>query len=140
MLEYWCWNASQLKALSKHYSSVSEEYLTFWRNKNSGQLVPPPEQIPDHLVDSLVRAKHVNQATAYSNQLCIGLFDMAVHTPETHAAIEDMNISATFNKIRSHVLPLDSPMTLGLGLEWGHPQARLTHLMGEYDAGYYAYL
>jgi metallopeptidase MepB len=140
MLEYWCWDPAQLKALSTHYSSLSDEYLTSWRNKDGGQQIPPPAQIPDHLVDSLVRSKHVNQACAYLNQLCIGLFDMAVHEPESHAAIEDMNMSATFNNIRSQVLTLDTPDMLGLGFEWGHPQARLTHLMGEYDAGYYAYL
>lgn len=140
MLEYWCWIPSQLKALSRHYSCVSEEHLAFWRNKNSAQHIPPPEQIPDYLVDSLVKAKRVNEASAYLNQLCIGIFDMAVHTPETHAAIEEMNISAAFNKIRSDIFPPDSPETTGLGEEWGHTQARLTHLMGQYDAGYYAYL
>ncbi|KAH7149032.1 thimet oligopeptidase [Dactylonectria estremocensis] len=140
MIEYWCWIPSQLKALSRHYSSVSEEHLAFWRNKNGAQNILPPEQIPDHLVDSLVKAKHVNEASAYLNQLCIGIFDMAIHKPETHAAIEEMNISAAFNKIRNDILPLDSPETLGLGEEWGHTQTRLTHLMGEYDAGYYGYL
>ncbi|KAH6981545.1 metallopeptidase MepB [Ilyonectria sp. MPI-CAGE-AT-0026] len=140
MLEYWCWIPSQLKALSRHYSYESEGHLAFWRNKNSAQHIPPPEQIPDYLVDSLVKAKLVNTAISNLNQLSIGIFDMAVHTPDTHAAIEEMNISAAFNKIRSDILPADSPETVGLGEEWGHSQAHLTHLMGEYDAGYYGYL
>lgn len=140
MLEYWCWDPAQLKALSHHYSSLPDEDLASWRDKHGDQQILSPKQIPDHLVDSLVKSKHVNQASAYLIQLCIALFDMTVHQPESHAAIQHMNMSATFNRIRSHVLPLDTPERPGPGYEWGHPQARLTHLMGEYDAGYYAYL
>ncbi|KAH6884602.1 metallopeptidase MepB [Thelonectria olida] len=139
MLEYWCWIPSQLKGLSKHFSSLSEEYLTFWRENNI-EKQRPPELIPDHLVDSLVQAKHVNEAVSQLSQISLGVFDMAVHEPESHATIERMDISATFNKIRRDILPMDGPETQGLGDEWGHPQTRLTHLMGEYDAGYYGYL
>jgi metallopeptidase MepB len=139
MLEYWCWIPSQLKALSRHFSSLSEERLAFWRKNNSAKQIPP-ELIPDDLVNSLVQAKHVNEAISQLSQISIGVFDMAVHEPESHAAIEEMNISATFNKIRSSITPMDGPETQGLGDEWGHPQTRLMHVMGEYDAGYYSYL
>ena len=31
MLENWCWTPSQLKALSRHYSTLSSEYLEAWK-------------------------------------------------------------------------------------------------------------
>ncbi|TKW55965.1 Saccharolysin [Colletotrichum tanaceti] len=140
MLENWCWVPSRLKALGKHYSSLSPEYLQSWQSKSDESQRPPPEQMPDDMIESLVRSRYVNGALFHLNQLCICIFDMAVHHPESHSAVQNMNISATYNKIRSEIYPLDGPEAVGYGDEWGHGYVRFGHLVDEYDAGYYSYL
>lgn len=140
MLENWCWMPAPLKLLARHYSSLSPEYLESWQKAGNEGQPPPSSQMPDDMIESLTKAKHVNGALFHLNQLGIGIFDMVVHGPETHAAIEAMNISKTYNTIRREIFPPESPAALGEGDEWGHAQARLGHLVEDYDAGYYSYL
>ncbi|KAI9732964.1 MAG: hypothetical protein M1818_007397 [Claussenomyces sp. TS43310] len=138
MLENWCWEPSVLKSLSRHYSSLSSEYLKSWEEQ-AEEKSGPPEKIPDEMIESLIRAKHVNVALSTLNQLHLSIFDMTVHEPESHEAIEKLNISARYNTLRKELSPIDGP-EVSEGDEWGHGQANFGHLMGDYDAGYYGYL
>ncbi|KAL1885977.1 metalloendopeptidase [Paecilomyces lecythidis] len=139
MLENWCWAPSQLKSLSKHYSAISPEYLKEWQEHNNGKS-QPPEQIPDDVIENLIRTKHVNDALFNLRQLHFGIFDMTVHQPESHDAIEKLPVSATYNSLRKEISQLEGPEVLGQGDEWGHGEATFGHLIGGYDAGYYGYL
>jgi metallopeptidase MepB len=139
MLENWCWEAGPLNALSRHYSSLSAEYFKAWEEK-AEEKSKPPEKIPDEMIDSLIGAKYVNVAVSNLKQLHLGIFDMMVHEPESHEAIEKLNISALFNTLQKELLQIDGPEVLGLGNEWGNGQANFGHLMGDYDVGYYGYL
>jgi metallopeptidase MepB len=139
MLENWCWTLSQLKSLSRHYSSLSAEYFKSWEEQAEGKY-KPPEQIPDEMVESLIGAKRVNGALFHLRQLQLGIFDMTVHEPESHEAIEKLNISAKYNNLLTEIWQIEGPAALGQGDEWGHGQANFGHLMGFYDAGYYGYL
>lgn len=140
MLENWCWTPSQLKSLSKHYSSISPEYLKGWQEQQTQGAVQPPEQIPDDVIENLIRTKHVNDALFNLRQLHFGIFDMTVHEPKTHDDIENLPISATYNTLRKEITQMHGPEALGKGYEWGHGQATFGHLIGGYDAGYYGYL
>ncbi|KAF9877612.1 putative peptidase family M3 [Colletotrichum karsti] len=140
MLENWCWTPSQLKTLGKHYSSLSPEYLKLWQSKSTESQKPPCEELPDDMIESLVRSKYVNSALFHLNQLCICKFDMAVHSPESHTVIENMNVSATYNRIRCEIYPAEGPEAVGENDEWGHGYVNFGHLVGDYDAGYYSYL
>lgn len=140
MLENWCWTPSQLKSLSKHYSSLSPEYRAGWQEQANGQQPPADDTIPDEIIRNLIRTKHVNEALFNLRQLHFGIFDMTVHEPVSHAAIEQMRISATYNQLRKQITLTDGPETLGLGDEWAHGEATFGHLIGGYDAGYYGYL
>ncbi|KAK3082303.1 hypothetical protein LTS18_007859 [Coniosporium uncinatum] len=120
MLENWCWTPSQLKSLSKHYETG--------------------ESIPDELIHNLIRTKHVNDALFNLRQLHFGTFDMMVHEPKTHADIEKLPISETYNKLRKDISKLDGMEALGSTWDWGNGQATFGHLIGGYDAGYYGYL
>lgn len=140
MLENWCWTPSQLKSLSQHYSSLSPEYLAGWQEANGANATPPPAQIPDTVIQNLIRTKHVNEALFNLRQLHFGIFDMTVHEPASHDAIETMRLSATYNSLRKQITLTDGPEALGLGDEWGHGEATFGHLIGGYDAGYYGYL
>ena len=142
MLENWCWTPSQLKSLSHHYSHLSAAYLDSWRESNNGSsdTKPPPATIPEELIASLIKTKHINEALSNLRQLFFGIFDMRVHEPASHAAVTDIDTTVLFNKLRAEVVPLDGPEAIGLGWDWGHGEATFAHLIGGYDAGYYGYL
>ncbi|OXV06825.1 hypothetical protein Egran_05408 [Elaphomyces granulatus] len=140
MLENWCWTPSQLKSLSQHYSTLSPEYLKAWAEQADENAARPTKQIPDELVTNLIRTKHVNGALFNLRQLHFGIFDMTVHEPTNHEAIETMAISETYNTLRREISQLEGPEKLGEGNEWGHGEATFGHLMGGYDVGYYGYL
>jgi len=142
MLENWCWVPSQLKLLSRHYSSLSPEYLTAWQGKvaSKGSTTPPEIHIPDAMIDNLTKAENVHRALSQLNELAICFFDMAIHQPETHEVIEKMDISATFNRLHRECFPLDGLGTLGEEEKCGHPYTRYRNFIkGDYHAGYYGY-
>ncbi|MCJ1353189.1 MAG: hypothetical protein MMC33_003174 [Icmadophila ericetorum] len=139
MLENWCWTPSQLKALSHHYSYLSPEYLAAWEDGAEGKL-RPSEELPDELIDNLVKSKHVNGALFNLRQLHFGIFDMAVHEPKSHSELENTDISELYNRLRTEIVGIEGPEALGQGYGWAHGQATFGHLMGGYDAGYYGYL
>jgi metallopeptidase MepB len=137
MLENWCWTPSQLRSLSHHYSHLSSDYETAYR-ESSGASEKPAQQIPDELITNLINTKHVNDALFNLRQLHFGTFDMQVHEPESHKWIEDLDISTTYNKLRKEISQLDGPEVLD-GKDdwtWGNGQATFGHLIGGYDAGY----
>ena len=140
MLENWCWTPSQIKALSHHYSSLSASYLDAWKAENASSSTPPPEKIPDDVIENLVRTKHVNGALHYLRQLHFGIFDMRVHEPSSHEEIENLDATVVFNTLRSEIAVLEGPEVLGYGKKWGNGEATFGHLLGGYDAGYYGYL
>lgn len=145
MLENWCWTPSQLKSLSRHYSSLSPEYMKAWGEQaaaSQGGSTPaePAEKIPDELISNLIKTKHVNDALFNLRQLHFGIFDMTVHEPESHDAIEKLKISEKYNHLRKDIVQIDGPEVLGEGYAWGNGQATFGHLIGGYDAGYYGYL
>ena len=145
MLENWCWTPSQLKSLSHHYSSLSPAYLEAWRksvtkSSDATPTDPPPTTIPDELIASLIKTKHVNEALANLRQLFFGIFDMRVHEPASHADVEKVDTTELFNRLRAEVVPIEGPERIGLGWKWGNGEATFGHLIGGYDAGYYGYL
>ncbi|KNG91709.1 putative thimet oligopeptidase [Aspergillus nomiae NRRL 13137] len=135
MLENWCWTPSVLRLLSRHYSYLSSEYFAYWKERVDRE-PQPQEQMPDTMIESILRAKHVNGALFHLRQLHFAIFDMVVHEPDDHNAIKELDISAKYNNLLARILPMDGPEGGG----WGYGQTRFQHLLGEYDAGYYSYL
>ena len=140
MLENWCWTPSQLKALSRHYSTISSDYKTAWQASAGANASKPEERLPDDLIQNLIKTKNLNGALFNLRQLHFGTFDMTIHEPKSHAAIEELKITETYNHLRKDISKLDGPEVLGDGDGWGNGQATFGHLMGGYDAGYYGYL
>jgi metallopeptidase MepB len=120
MLENWCWTPSQLKFLSSHFETG--------------------DSIPDDLIANLISTKHVNDALANLRQLHFGIFDMSVHSPESHDDLKKLDLSKAYNSLRAEISGLNGPESLGEPSDWGNGQATFGHLIGGYDAGYYGYL
>ena len=93
MLENWCWTPSQLKFLSKHWTTG--------------------ESIPDSLIEKLIATKHVNAGLFNLRQLHFGLFDMAVHSPKSHAELEALDISKLYNDLRVQIAGMKGPEAQG---------------------------
>jgi metallopeptidase MepB len=140
MLENWCWTPSQLKALSRHYSTMSPEYFQAWKEAAGSSASKPAERIPDELIKNLIKTKNLNGALFNLRQLHFGIFDMTIHEPKSHEWLEGLKISETYNELRKNISKIDGPEALGEGEGWGNGQATFGHLMGGYDAGYYGYL
>ncbi len=140
MLEHWCWTPTQLKSLSRHYSYLSPEYEQAWREEVEKDATErPPEKMPDSLIESLIKTKHVNDAMAMLRQLHFGIFDMTIHEPKSHDDIEKLAVTELYNNLRKEITQIDGPEVWGAKPNWGHGQATFGHLMGGYDAGYYGY-
>lgn len=139
MLENWCWTPSQLKSLSKHYSYLTPEYKIAFEEESASK-EQPSETIPDDLINSIIKTKHINDALFNLRQLHFGIFDMTIHTPKDHEEIVNLPISETYNRLRKEISKIEGPEVRGEKWDWGHGQATFGHLMGGYDAGYYGYL
>ncbi len=135
MLENWCWTPSQLKSLSRHYSSLSDEYLQAWKDASPDRKDKPDEKIPDDLIQKLIKTKNLNSGLFNLRQLHFGIFDMTIHEPKDHQALEEMQISELYNKLRKDISKIEGPEVLGQPYTWGNGQATFGHLMGGYDAG-----
>lgn len=135
MLENWCWTPSQLKSLSKHYSTISSEYYEAWKEASPDHKGKPDGKIPDDLIQKLIKTKNLNGALFNLRQLHFGIFDMTVHEPKDHETLEKMNIAETYNKLRKDISKIEGPEVLGEPYTWGNGQATFGHLMGGYDAG-----
>ncbi|KAG8160702.1 hypothetical protein KVR01_008966 [Diaporthe batatas] len=61
MLENWCWNMSDLKELSCHYSRVDPHCLQAWRAQHPGATLPA-ERIQDEVLEQLIASRNLNKA------------------------------------------------------------------------------
>lgn len=140
MLENWCWVSSQIKALSKHWSYLSPEYeKAYLDSRSDDNSTRPEEKMPDAMIESIIRTRHVNDALANLRQLHFAMFDMEIHQPQSHEEVLTLDISKLYNKLRHDLCMLDD---LGDAdqYHWAHGAATFSHIMGGYDVGVYGYL
>lgn len=96
MLENWCWTPNVLKSLSSH-----------WDTK---------EQIPDELINNLIKTKNFMSTTFNLNQIVIGMFDMAVHSPESHEKATSIDAGKVWNHLRHDLMiGVKGPEDIGEG-------------------------
>ena len=119
MLENWCWTPSQLKALSHHYSWLSPESEAAWREQADKDQPQPEKQLPDELIENLIKTKHVNDALFNLRQLHFGIYDMTIHEPKSHAEVESFDFSEMYNRLNREISHFDSPAQLGQSYKWG---------------------
>lgn len=95
MLEHWCWVPRVLKALSSR-----------WDTK---------EPISDDLIANLIRTKNINRSIFYLRQLVYSTFDMLIHGPESHEALEAMDLAKVWNERSVGVSGIKGPASIGYG-------------------------
>ncbi|RAK98936.1 M3 family metallopeptidase [Aspergillus ibericus CBS 121593] len=131
MLENWCWRKDVLKQLSCHHTQTSEEELSQWRTQHPGE-ADPPAQIPDQLVDDLIRGRYMGKGLWYCRLLTISLYDLKIHRLEPN---QEIDLQKLWYDGLEKITGMDYT-ACGDGYEF----ATIGHLTAGYDAGYYSYL
>lgn len=137
MLENWCWISSSLKAFSKHWSYLSSEYEKAYMDGADAGIARPEEKMSEAMIQSLINTRRVNDALSSLSSVSFALFDLAIHSPQSHEEALKMDVSALFNEIRRDVSLLEDD--LGSAGK-SHGAALLSHVMAGYDAVLYVYL
>ena len=86
------------------------------------------EKIPDELVAQAIAARSVGMGYDYGYQVLFSLVDMYYHTADG-----PVNTTEVWHDASEEILGLDEPEGL-------HPAATFSHIIDQYDAGYYSYL
>ncbi|KAL7920474.1 hypothetical protein ACQKWADRAFT_298655 [Trichoderma austrokoningii] len=135
LLENWCWNREILKQISHHYTFQNEQCLSEWHAKYP-EAPYPPAQIPDDLLETIVKFRNTNRGLRLLHILVVSIFDLKIHTPQTHEEIEQIDLSRLWYDLREEIEGLDMTRSRAAG----HEQATFGHLLSGYDMGYYGYL
>lgn len=123
LLENWIWVPSVLERLGRHYSYLSDDYKTLWRQRQPDK-AQPSERLPDSLSQDIARTKHVNGAHAMLHQVFLALFDLTIHTDTT-------DTTQLWNKSKAEIMGLGTLPSIG--------QASFAHPFRAYDASYFTY-
>jgi thimet oligopeptidase len=107
MLENWCWQKSVLERLSKHYQSG--------------------KPLPDELLQSMIKAKHVGVAFSSLRQIYLSRLDLTIHglDPPTDSA----GLQSIVDDLRPKICLVDNPTGNNILRTFGH-------LMKQYSASY----
>lgn len=144
MLEQFFWVERHIKDVSFHYSHIDSRMKDMWRatleDQDKVHSLEKPVQLSDDLVRILAQTNQSKAVRNTLNDLFFATYDMLVHTPASHAALERLNLTELFNKTRSDVLKVRGGEALGEGWEWCHAQTIFRNILNRYDAGYYSYI
>ena len=111
MLENWCWQKEVLERLSRHYQTG--------------------ECLPDDVLQSMLRAKHVNVAINSLRQIYLSRLDLTIHgkdPPKDAQGLQDL-----VDELRPKITMIDNP-------EGNNMLRTFGHLMNQYSASYYGYM
>ncbi|KAL2281970.1 hypothetical protein FJTKL_11229 [Diaporthe vaccinii] len=135
MLENWCWNKSELKQMSCHYTKLGPDCFEKWKAQHPGMALHA-ENIPDELFDQLIGSRDLNKASRLLQQTADSVFDMIIHNPATREDILKLDGTELYNSIKEDFTLLRNPDPC----TWGPAHCHFGHLISGYDAGYFSYL
>ncbi|EAW10350.1 uncharacterized protein ACLA_048190 [Aspergillus clavatus NRRL 1] len=134
MLENWCWMKDVLKGLSCHYTTLHQNYLADWRKQHPGE-PDPPKEIPNDLVESLIKYRYFNRGLYHLYQLSTSIFDLQIHSLSTDKEIADLDLQKLWYDLREEIEGMNFSECRN-GFAFG----TFGHLTAGYDVCYYAYL
>jgi metallopeptidase MepB len=158
VLEHWCWQTGVLRRLSCHYSYLPDDVRKEWKDKgakaaeeitnwetNGEQGQRPPKELPDEMIKSLLKSRYTTfGAVFHLKQVHKAAFDLTIHHAKCHEEIMQLDLAVQWTSSMKRICPLDGPWEVS-GQDENqitllHGYAHFEHFMGDYDAGYYAYL
>jgi metallopeptidase MepB len=72
-----------LKGLSCHYTTLHQDYLADWRKQHPGE-PDPPKEIPNDLVENLIKYRYFNRGLYHLYQLYVGVCSDSRHVANTN--------------------------------------------------------
>ncbi|KAF2639094.1 peptidase family M3 [Massarina eburnea CBS 473.64] len=121
MLENWMWTNVTLSQLSSHY-------------KTNETLAP-------EMIEALISTKNVVEGGLNRlEKLALAFFDMAIHTPATHADAEALDFDHLYAAIMRNTTGLTASKDGSGRTFWVPRLEKFKHIIKAYDAGYYGYL
>ena len=124
-----------IKDVSFHYSYISSEYKQIWQasltheQRQSTNCILPEVQLQDDVAAALARSstgwKIVREQL---KDVFFSTFDMLIHNPKSHEALEAQKLAESFNKLKTEIYSLAGGEALGDGWEWGHREAASSNL------------
>ena len=123
ILENWTWIPDVLVRIGRHHTALGDESDT------AGAL-------PCDLAEAVCATRNWSRANAILGHVWPALFDLAIHTPPTHAAAVDMDTTKIWNTTKQRII------TTSCGndpRDWGAGQARFIHMFRHNDVGYFSY-
>ncbi|KAK4442706.1 hypothetical protein QBC34DRAFT_338256 [Podospora aff. communis PSN243] len=141
MLERFFWKESYIKDLSHHYSYLSPEFKTVWKSaQESAETEQPPLKLPDATVTKLADKDPKQFVNKQVYSLFLSSYDVLVHNPESHEALENMNLAVEYHRLESEITGFMGGEAAGDGPEWAHGESVFRMVVSGYEAGYYTYV
>lgn len=145
MFEHFFWQPQLIQDVSNHYAWLSPNFEKVWRDslpdaeRDSAAL--PSRKLPEDIAASIANSDVKRRALRQElNSLFFAKYDLMIHSPESHEALEGLNLTAEYNKMKSEIRSLAGGEALGEGFEWGHGETVFRAVINNYDAGYYSYV
>lgn len=144
MFEQFFFQKRHIKDASCHYSHISPEFKQKWletlAHEEREHARQPEAQLGDETVAALARVNYGKNARNQLGNLALATYDMLIHTPTSHQALENTNLAELFNKTKTSIIGVSGGEAVGDGWEWGHGESVFRSIHNSYDAGYYSYL
>jgi metallopeptidase MepB len=133
MLEHWTWNADVLMAIGKHYTCLDQRPAETQEDTN---VLEDMGALPRDFAEKVASTKQLHQAHQMAILIQRALFDLTIHSPNSHEQALNMDITRIWNSSRSEIVGLalsDKPGEESLA------HAAFGHIFRKYDAGFFAY-
>ena len=112
-----------LVRMGRHYTALDDG--------NDSQVA-----LPRDLAEAVCQLRNPNRANAILAQVWPAMFDLAIHTPPSHAAALEMDATKIWNDTKRRVVTTSAGQD---PRDWGAGQARFVHMFRHNDAGYFSY-
>lgn len=86
-------------------------------------------RLDDGLVHNPARTNQCRAVQDRLKELLFATYDMLVHAPSSHTALEMLNLTELFNKTRSEFYKVRGGEVLGEGWEWCHGQTIFRNIL-----------
>ncbi|KAK0646940.1 hypothetical protein B0T16DRAFT_493823 [Cercophora newfieldiana] len=83
----------------------------------------------------LTRRQRIDWQTS---ELFFSSFDILVHAPGSHKELEEMELAAAYNKLKTEMTGLKGGEAFGEGWTWSQGQSVFERIFNGYDASYYS--